>query len=54
MDTQKVPSEFSLERRELSNTRTLLAHTKAAIGPVISALAFMKLFDSCLLFDICE
>ena len=45
--------DLSILRTNLSNTRTMLSHTKASIGLVISALGFMKLFDSYLIFDIC-
>lgn len=45
--------EMSILRTNLSNTRTMLSHTKASIGLVISALGFMKLFDSYLIFDLC-
>jgi uncharacterized membrane protein YidH (DUF202 family) len=53
MNEAAVASELSLIRTKLSNTRTLLSHTKAAIGLIISSLAFIKLFDSYLIFDIC-
>ncbi len=45
--------QLAVLRTKLSNTRTLLSHVKASIGLVISALGFMKLFDSYLFFDLC-
>ena len=39
---------MSVLRTELSNSATLLSHTQASIGSMVSALAFMKLFASAL------
>lgn len=40
-------------RTELANSSTLMAHIRASIGLLISAVGFMKLFDSYLIFDLC-
>lgn len=45
--------QLAILRTELSNSTTFLSHTQAAIGLMVSALAFMKLFDSYLIFDLC-
>ena len=45
--------QLAVLRTELSNSATFLSHTQAAIGLMISALGFMKLFDSYLIFDLC-
>jgi uncharacterized membrane protein YidH (DUF202 family) len=45
--------QLAVLRTELSNSATLLSHTQASIGLMVSALAFMKLFDSYLIFDLC-
>lgn len=44
---------LAVMRTELSNSATLLSHTQASIALMISGLAFMKLLDSYLVFDLC-
>ncbi len=46
-------SQLAILRTELANTRTMLSHTTASIGLLISGIAFMKLFDSYVILDIC-
>jgi uncharacterized membrane protein YidH (DUF202 family) len=45
--------KLAILRTELSNSRTLLAHTQASVGLLISAIAVSKLFDSSWIFDVC-
>lgn len=45
--------QLAILRTKLSNTRTLLSHIKASIGLLISALGFIKFFNSYLFFDAC-
>lgn len=52
-NTEDATFQLAVMRTELSNSRTLLSHTQAAIGLMISGVAFMKLLDSFLLFDLC-
>lgn len=40
-------------RTELANSSTLMSHIRAAIGLLITAVGFMKLLDSYLIFDLC-
>lgn len=40
-------------RTELANSSTLMSHIRASIGLLITAVGFMKLLDSYLIFDLC-
>jgi|CXWL01.1.fsa_nt_gi membrane protein CcdC involved in cytochrome C biogenesis len=45
--------ELALVRTELSNSSTLLAHTQAFVGLLISAIAVSKYLGSSWVFDLC-
>ncbi len=45
--------ELALVRTELSNSSTLLAHTQAFVGLLISAIAVSKYLESSWIFDLC-
>lgn len=51
--TERATFHLAVMRTELSNSATLLSHTQASIALMISGLAFMKLLDSYLVFDLC-
>lgn len=51
--SDKATFQLAVMRTELSNSATLLSHTQASIALMISGLAFMKLLDSYLVFDLC-
>jgi uncharacterized membrane protein YidH (DUF202 family) len=51
--SDKATFQLAVMRTELSNAATMLSHTQAALGLMLSGLAFMKLLDSYLLFDFC-
>lgn len=44
---------LSLIRTELSNSRTMLAHTQAFVGLLISGIGVSKFLDSSWIFDVC-
>lgn len=52
-ERERATFELAVIRTELSNSRALLSHTMAAITLVISAIAFMKLFEYSLFLYIC-
>ncbi|HBR57097.1 MAG TPA: hypothetical protein DEA22_06465, partial [Blastocatellia bacterium] len=55
MKEQSDSAQFhlSLIRTELSNSRTMLAHTQAFVGLLISAIGVSKFLDSSWVFDVC-
>lgn len=52
-DNETATFHLAVLRTELANSRTLLAHIQASIALLVSAIAFMKLFDLYLIFYVC-
>ena len=52
-ERERATFELAVIRTELSNSRALLSHMMAAITLLVSAIAFMKLFEYSLFLYIC-